>query len=141
MGINSGKCLAGNVGSSTRLKFTLLGDEINVAARLEGFCKQYGVYLAISDSTFCSPDVEETFCCRVLDRVAVVGRAKATVVREVLSRRADATQEQLELERLSNRMLKCWMEGDMPNCLATLEQMNDLKPHDIAISKLIVRVR
>jgi adenylate cyclase len=69
MGINSGFCLAGNVGSRTRLKFTLLGDEINLAARLEGLCKHYGCYLALSDKTFAQPDVEKTFCCRVLDKV------------------------------------------------------------------------
>ncbi len=140
MGINSGKCLAGNVGSRSRLKFTLLGDEINLASRLEGLCKQYGCYIAISDSTFSSVGVADGFCCRVLDRVAVVGKKSATIVREVLARRSEATADQLLLESLSNQMLASLVAGDIATCGEILESMDKLKPNDLAILKLMVRV-
>ena len=140
IGINSGQCLAGNVGSRSRLKFTLLGDEINLAARLESLCKQYGCYLVISESTFKEPDVADKFCCRVIDRVAVVGKSKATVVREVLARRHEATENQLLLERLSNRMMEELTSNEIDKCADTLREMDLLKPDDLAIKKVSARV-
>ncbi len=51
-GLNTGKMLVGNMGSSQRFDYTIMGDEVNLAARLEGINKQYGTYICASESTW-----------------------------------------------------------------------------------------
>jgi adenylate cyclase len=71
IGLNSGPCCVGNMGSAQRLSYSLIGDTVNVASRLEGLTKYYGVAIAIGEGLHAHlPD----FACVTLDRVRVVGR-------------------------------------------------------------------
>jgi adenylate cyclase len=82
IGLNSGPASVGNMGSSRRFSYTALGDDINLASRLEGANKQYGTYLMISESTKAGAGAAiET---RELDLVKVKGKAKAVKVYELL---------------------------------------------------------
>jgi adenylate cyclase len=72
IGINSGPAVVGNLGSHTRFDYSMLGDAVNLAARLEGINKQFGTYTIISEATL--ERMEEAFPVRELSRVAVVGR-------------------------------------------------------------------
>ena len=51
VGLNSGECVVGNMGSKQRFDYSVLGDAVNVASRLEGLCKQYGVPIVIGETT------------------------------------------------------------------------------------------
>ncbi|GIR42053.1 MAG: hypothetical protein CM15mP52_2830 [Candidatus Neomarinimicrobiota bacterium] len=72
IGISSGQMVTGNMGSEARMNYTMMGDNVNTAARLESSAKQYGIYIQIADSTYQA--VKEKVVVRDLDNVRVLGK-------------------------------------------------------------------
>lgn len=85
IGMNSGVCSVGNMGSDKIFSYTALGDNMNLGARLEGLCKFYGVQLMISEFTYdkLSEKQKSEFIFRKLDMVRVKGKEKAVTIYEV----------------------------------------------------------
>ncbi|MEX2221103.1 MAG: adenylate/guanylate cyclase domain-containing protein [Candidatus Rokuibacteriota bacterium] len=84
VGINTGQMVVGNMGSKDRLIYTAVGDPVNVAARLEGLSKEYGVRVVVGEATMAA--APEAFVYRFLDLVAVKGRAAPLRCFEVVAR-------------------------------------------------------
>lgn len=78
IGINSGECVVGNMGSATRFDYSVLGDPVNVAARLENLCKTYDVPLVAGAATVKAVGPRKAF--RLLDTIAVRGRNEAQAI-------------------------------------------------------------
>jgi class 3 adenylate cyclase/ABC-type nitrate/sulfonate/bicarbonate transport system substrate-binding protein len=91
IGLNCANVLVGNVGSSTRLSYTALGDGVNVAARLEGINKLFGTTICISDSIY--DQAKADILARPLKRVQVKGRRTEFMIYELLALRASDDSE------------------------------------------------
>jgi len=91
IGLNCATVLVGNVGSSTRLSYTALGDGVNVAARLEGINKLFGTTICISDSIY--EQVRAEILARPLKRVQVKGRKTEFMIYELFAIRASDDPE------------------------------------------------
>jgi adenylate cyclase len=91
IGINSGPAVVGNLGSHSRFDYSMLGDAVNLAARLEGINKQFGTYTIISEAT--RERMAEAFPVREISRVAVVGRKDPVTVYEPLAFEEFAAKE------------------------------------------------
>lgn len=83
IGINSGKVILGNLGSSQLFDYTVIGDDVNLGARLEGANKQYGTTIIISEMTYRM--VRHTAAARELDLVRVKGKKKPVKIFELLA--------------------------------------------------------
>lgn len=82
LGLNTDKVVSGNIGSSKRMDYTMIGDGVNLAARLESACKTYSARILISDFTYSK--LKGTYQIRYIDDVIVKGKTEPVGVREVL---------------------------------------------------------
>ncbi len=96
IGINAGDMVTGNMGSRTRMNYTMMGDVVNTAARLEASAKQYGIYIQTTLPTLelAGPD---KFEWRYIDKVKVVGKSEAIEAVEVMALSGELPEDQVRM--------------------------------------------
>jgi adenylate cyclase len=93
IGLNSGPAIVGNMGSSARFNYTMMGDNVNLAARMESGAKAYGVYTMAAEPTklACERQGPDRVVFRHLDRIVVKGRSKPIPIYESVGLKEDVT--------------------------------------------------
>lgn len=115
-GVHSAGVLVGNFGAKSRLAYTALGDGVNLAARLEPLCKQYGVTVLVSECV--AQAAREAFSFRRVDRVAVKGKTQGVEVFELIGRAGEPTPAHV---RSYERAFEAYLQLDFAAALSILE--------------------
>ena len=89
IGLNTDVVVSGNIGSRKRMDYTIIGDGVNLAARLESACKQYGAHILISEFTY--RKLRATYTTREVDLVVVKGKTQPVAIYEVLDYHTEST--------------------------------------------------
>ncbi|MDB4936160.1 MAG: Adenylate cyclase [Labilithrix sp.] len=124
-GLHEARVMVGNFGAPTRLSYTALGDGVNLAARLEPLCKQYGVVVLVSEAIV--RRAKGDFVFRRIDRVAVKGKSASIDVYELLGATGDAIAN-LELARRYEQAFDAYLERDFSKAASLCERQREEDP-------------
>lgn len=127
IGLNSGKAIVGNMGSKNRFNYTMMGDTVNLASRLEGINKQFGTYTMCSKSTMENAVANGCdFSFRKLADIAVVG--KKTSVEVFVPMQNDDFKASSALREIYNQAYSLFQQGDFEEAKEIFEQIADKDP-------------
>src|SRR6476469_4086754 len=120
IGINTGRVTVGNMGSDMRFQYTVLGDDVNLASRLEGQTKAYGVPILIGART--AEAVKDKFAVVEIDFITVKGKTEPEVVYTVVGRKAVAESSDFEGVRASvQQMLSRYQARDWTGAITAAQ--------------------
>jgi adenylate cyclase len=131
IGLNSGNCIIGNMGSRTRFNYTMMGDNVNLAARMESQAKSWGVYTMCADATklACEQHGGDRVVFRPLGKIVVMGRSKPVPFHEIVGLKEDVTPETLECLRLFSEGLARYYARDWDGAVEVFGRSGLLEPN------------
>ena len=138
IGVATGEALVGSIGSDVMMSYTLLGDVVNLASRLEGANKVYGTRNLVSDKTIAGAgDAVEV---REIDRIVVEGHTHSEVIFEILGRKGELTSQQLALRDGYLEALVAYRARRWKDALVALKAALEAMPGDGPSLALVRRI-
>jgi adenylate cyclase len=137
IGIHTGEVVVGNIGCMTRLNYTVVGDPVNVASRLEGLGKHYGTSILIGEPTY--QEARSAVIARPVDWVSVKGKAQGLKVFELLALKEDARPELEEIAGLAEEALELYRRREWADANRLFREILRLRPGDGPAMMLIAR--
>lgn len=127
-GLATGEAIAGNIGSKDRFDYTVMGDIVNLGARLEGANKTYNTRIMMSDATVAS--LGDQFEVRHLDLLRVKGKEKSVEVYELLALKGQLTDAHRTIISRFHEGIEAYRKGEFDAALTIFKEVATLAPHD-----------
>ena len=137
IGLNTGDCSLGNMGSNKIFSYTALGDNMNLGSRLEGLCKFYGAQCIISEYTYNSLNDKQKseFVFRELDFVRVKGKEQPLRIFELLPSAHPYNKDSQSLNQY-NQAYQLYLKANFKEALEILTQLHEKYPDDKSTKRL-----
>ena len=140
IGLNTDMVVSGNIGSAKRMDYTVIGDGVNLASRLESACKTYSAQILLSENTF--HRLRGTYRVRDIDQVVVKGKTEPVGVYEVLDHHTDESFPNLmDVVSYFNEGMRSYRAAKFSNAIAQFEKALTFHPRDKLSNTYIERCR
>jgi adenylate cyclase len=136
IGLNSGLATVGNMGSHARFNYTMMGDNVNLAARMESAAKEYGVFTMVTEATKlgCVQQGGDRVVFRYLDRIVVMGRTMPVPIYEVVGLKEDVTAQTSEGLGLFDQGIARYLAQDWDGATALFRRSAELEPNQPGVT-------
>ncbi len=143
IGLNTGTCVVGNMGSDQRFDYSVLGDSVNLASRLEGQTKEYGFPIIVGSKTALA--VKDRFAILELDFIMVKGKKEPEVIYAIAGREDVAYSERFQrLRNLVIEMLACYRGRDWDGAMEAIargRRSDEARDLELLFSLYELRIR
>lgn len=139
MGMNTGEMITGNMGSENRFNYTMMGDNVNLAARCESGAKAFGVYTMVTEATKLEAEKYGDDCLfRYLDKIVVKGRTQPVKMFEIADLRSDGDQRVFDCIGLYEQGMEQYLAQNWDRAIALFDKSLELEVNKMNPSRILL---